>query len=71
MTKGAFQVFGEAEGFGFAWRPQKWFFPQPKPANITYEPEHRDPPGRYEANDKIVLDLRFSARRPPLRDDRR
>ena len=32
---------------------------QPKPANITYEPEHRDPPGHYEANDKIVLDLQF------------
>lgn len=57
--EGAFQVFGQAEGLGFAWRPQKWFFPRPKPANITYEPEHRDPPGRYEANDKIALDLRF------------
>ncbi len=57
--EGAFQVFGQAEGFGFAWRPQKWFFPHPKPANITYEPEHRDPPVRYEANDKIALDLRF------------
>ena len=41
---GVFQVFGQAEGFGFAWRPQKWFYPRPKPANITYEPEHRDPP---------------------------
>ena len=57
--EGAFQVFGQAEGFGFAWRPQKWFYPLPKPANITYEPEMRDPPGRYEANDKIELDLRF------------
>ena len=56
---GWFQVFGEAQGFGFAWRPQKSFFPQPKPANITYEPEYRDPPGRYEANDNIVLDLNF------------
>ena len=62
--EGAFQVFGQAEGFGFAWRPQKWFYPLPKPANITYGPESRDPPGRYEANDKIVLDLRLPARRP-------
>ncbi len=56
---GAFQVFGQAEGFGFAWRPLKWFFPRPKPASITYEPEYRDPPGRHEAHDKIDLDLRL------------
>ena len=56
---GAFQIFGEADGFGFAWRPVKWFFPNPKPASITYEPEHRDPPSHYEAHDKIALDLRF------------
>jgi len=62
--EGAFQVFGQAEGLGFAWRPQKRFYPRPKPENITYEPELRDPPGRYEANDKIVLDLRFP---PPAR----
>jgi protocatechuate 3,4-dioxygenase beta subunit len=57
--QGVFQVFGEAEGLGFAWRPQKWFYPQPKPANITDEPEPRDPPSRFEANDRIVLDLNF------------
>ena len=28
--EGAFQVFGEAEGLGFAWRPQKWFFDTPR-----------------------------------------
>ena len=69
--EGSFQVFGQAEGFGFAWRPQKWFYPLPKPPNITYEPEMRDPPGRYEANDKIELDLRLPARRPLLRHGRR
>jgi beta-lactamase regulating signal transducer with metallopeptidase domain len=57
--EGAFQVFGQAKGFGFAWRPLKWYFPLPKPANITYEFDPQDPPSRYEANDKIVLDLRF------------
>lgn len=62
--EGVFQVFGEADGFGFAWRPVKWFFPGPKPGNIAHEPEHRDPPSHYEANDKIALDLRFP---PPAR----
>jgi RNA polymerase sigma factor (sigma-70 family) len=61
---GSFQVFGQVAGFGFAWRPQKWFYPRPKPPNVTYEPEFRDPPSRYEANDKIDLDLRFP---PPAR----
>jgi len=57
--EGAFQVFGQAEGFGFAWRPQKWLSPRPKPSNIIYEPEHRDPPSRFEAGAKIELDLHF------------
>ena len=57
---GAFQIFGEAEGFGFAFRPLKWFYPAPKPSNITYEPERTDPPQRYEATDPIVLELRFA-----------
>jgi protocatechuate 3,4-dioxygenase beta subunit len=56
---GSFQVFGQGEGFGFAWRPQKWFYPLPKPPNITYEPDRAESPARYEANDAIVLDLRF------------
>lgn len=56
---GAFEVFGQAHGMGFAWRPQKWYYPRPKPANIRYEPDHRDPPSRYEASDKIDLDLHF------------
>ena len=56
--EGMFQVFGQAEGFGFAWRPMKSFYPHPKPANITREPNW-DPPERYEASDKIALDLRF------------
>ncbi len=56
---GAFQVFGQAEGLGFAWRPQKWFYPQPNTSNIAYVPDILDPPFRYEANDEIVLDLRF------------
>ena len=57
--EGVFQVFGVAEGFGFAWRPEKSFFPRPRPASITHEPIRRDPPGHYEATDEINLDLRF------------
>src|SRR5262249_12493936 len=56
---GGFQIFGQADGLGFAWRPEKWFYPHPEPANIEDVTVYRDPPGRYEANDKIVLDLRF------------
>jgi protocatechuate 3,4-dioxygenase beta subunit len=56
---GSFQVFGRAEGFGFAWRPRKWFYTDPKPANVTYEPDLVDPPSRYRAGDPIALDLRF------------
>ncbi len=59
-NQGRFQIFGQAQGFGFAWRPAKAFYPRPAPANITMEPERRDPPGRYEAGEAIVLDLRFS-----------
>jgi RNA polymerase sigma factor (sigma-70 family) len=58
---GAFQVFGEAEGFGFAFRPVKAYYPLPKPSNITNEPDPRDPPGDYRATDKITLDLNFPA----------
>jgi beta-lactamase regulating signal transducer with metallopeptidase domain/protocatechuate 3,4-dioxygenase beta subunit len=61
---GSFQVFGQAEGFGFAWRPQKWFYPRPKPSNITYEPAHRDPPSRFEVGDEIELDLHFPPEAP-------
>ena len=58
--EGAFQVFGQAKGLGFAWRPAEMVLSHdPSRRTSRYEPEHRDPPGRYEANDKIALDLRF------------
>lgn len=57
---GAFQLFGQAEGFGYAWRISKAFYPQPRPANITYQPQSGIPLSHYEANDEIDLDLRFS-----------
>ena len=57
--EGVFQVFGQGVGYGFAWRPRKRFFPQPKPANFDPGLEMRDPPGHYWADEKIELDLRF------------
>lgn len=57
---GVFQVFGEASGYGFTFRPAKYFFPYAQPSNITYEPNNQDPPWRYESGDRIVQDLKFS-----------
>ena len=56
---GTFQVFGEAKGFGFAFRPVKTFYSLPRPANFVEGPDRRDPPGFYEATDLIALDLNF------------
>ena len=56
--EGVFQVFGQAKDFGFAWRPEKLFYPHRDAANRT-RVARRDPPESYEANDKIALDLRF------------
>jgi protocatechuate 3,4-dioxygenase beta subunit len=56
--KGCFEVFGRAEGFGFAWRPLKWFYP--KPNDDTSFPEPMDDlPRRFFPGDKIELDLHF------------
>jgi beta-lactamase regulating signal transducer with metallopeptidase domain len=64
LDLGLFQVFGEADGLGFAWRPQKVYFPHPIPTHITIEPARRDPPETFRPGDPIVLDLRF----PPSRE---
>ncbi len=61
---GVFQVFGNAEGHGFGWRPEKVFYPKPQPANLANQVEHRDPPGHFEAGDSIALDLTLP---PPAR----
>jgi RNA polymerase sigma factor (sigma-70 family) len=50
---GTFQVFGEAKGFGFAWRLEKQYYPNPVPPTF-------DVSNLYQAGDKIELDLRFS-----------
>jgi hypothetical protein len=57
---GSFEVFGRAEGYAFAWRPLKWFYPDRKqvkdtsPANL---PE--DQQSGFGTEDSIVLDLKF------------
>jgi beta-lactamase regulating signal transducer with metallopeptidase domain len=59
---GEFIVFGKANGFGFAWRPLKLFHPNPKPSGLSYYDDPRDDkPTRYERDDRIELDLRFSS----------
>ncbi|MEX1232962.1 MAG: M56 family metallopeptidase [Planctomycetaceae bacterium] len=58
---GSFEVIGEADGYGFAWRPLKRVYPDVENA---VEPNWdtnsvRDLPTRYGLKDKIELDLTF------------
>ncbi|WP_422931971.1 sigma-70 family RNA polymerase sigma factor [Singulisphaera sp. PoT] len=57
---GSFQIFGQADGLGFTWRPEKLFFPASRPPNREYEPG--DGEDLYGPDDKIEIDLNF--RRP-------
>jgi protocatechuate 3,4-dioxygenase beta subunit len=56
--RGIFVVFGQADGYGFSWRPKKTFYPKPKPGHSYYNDP--DDPARYEKDDRIELDLQFS-----------
>jgi hypothetical protein len=56
---GLFSIYGEAAGHGFAWRPRKWFFPNPYLNTFMPNPS-RDQPEHYLPGDKIELDLRFA-----------
>ena len=60
-ARGYFEVFGQAEGFGFTWRPRKEIA-LPQPNLIRNAPV--DPPDWYQPGDPIVLDLTFP---PPAR----
>jgi beta-lactamase regulating signal transducer with metallopeptidase domain len=55
---GAFQVFGQAAGYAFAWRPGKSFCPQPN-FDTVVRGEDADQPVEYQVGDKIELDLKF------------
>ena len=60
-ARGFFEVFGQADGFGFAWRPKKQFA-LPDPRQVPDAPV--DPPDSYQPGDPITLDLTFP---PPAR----
>lgn len=56
----AFEVFGLAEGRGFAWRPLKWVYPdQPHFADANFIGDNEQPHA-FGRDDAIELDLRFS-----------
>ncbi len=59
---GAFDVFGQAAGFGFAWRPRATFFPVPRSESGLDNKSvvSLDPRDRFAADDEIDLDLTFS-----------
>ncbi|MCO6043942.1 hypothetical protein NG895_08485 [Aeoliella sp. ICT_H6.2] len=58
---GGFLVFGTAQGYGFAWRPLKWFYPSPQPGRSSYVDPAGDEPSQFYVDDKIELDLTFPA----------
>ncbi len=59
---GAFELFAEADGYGFAWRSLKWVYPGSKHEEEPnwYNMEKRDLPSRFGRDDPINLDLVFS-----------
>ena len=59
QTNGAFLIYGQADGHGFAWRPTKWYYPQPN-SNTFAGVADDDYPHAFQQNEKIELDLRFS-----------
>lgn len=60
-NSGSFIIFGEANEYGFAWRPTKRFYPDPNPnpGNKIIEDVDGDKPRQYEKGEKIELDLTF------------
>ncbi|HEY3964945.1 MAG TPA: M56 family metallopeptidase [Planctomycetaceae bacterium] len=63
LDVGAFEVFGQARGFGFAWRPRATYFPVPRSESglDSKSVTTLDPRERFAADDEIELDLTFSA----------
>lgn len=64
---GAFMVYGQAKGHGFAWRPIKSYYPQRPQGRVLIpaDPDDGLPPKmfvrlKYMPDDKIELDLHFS-----------
>jgi beta-lactamase regulating signal transducer with metallopeptidase domain len=55
---GGFEVFGIAEGYALAWRPQKWFYPDRK--QYRERLAFSEYPAGYGTEDPIELDLTFA-----------
>ncbi|MDB5390123.1 MAG: polymerase sigma factor, sigma-70 family [Planctomycetaceae bacterium] len=58
IRAGAFQVYGEANGYGFAWHGRRSYSSEPRPKS---EPLEEEESGFY-ADDPIVMDLTFRDR---------
>jgi RNA polymerase sigma factor (sigma-70 family) len=56
---GNFQVYAEAEGFGFTFRQEKTYYPVPLDKKVEEDVNLIDPPASFEEKDPIVLDLDF------------
>ncbi|MGB7328833.1 MAG: M56 family metallopeptidase [Rubripirellula sp.] len=58
-TSGRFEVFGIAAGYGFGWRPAKWYYPAryAEVAHVNWE--ETDPPEHFFENEPINLDVTF------------
>lgn len=54
-TNGAFVVFGQADGYGFIWRPTKYFYPADQSGT---QPAFEEPQ-RYDYTTPMVLTLNF------------
>ena len=57
--QGAFQVVGEAAGFGFTFRSTKTYYPLPASKKTADVVNPIDPPYAFEAGEKINIDLQF------------
>ncbi len=55
-----FVLYGEADGYGFAWRPDKWYYPEPNPSLRFLDRTDEDLPKFFQKDEKIELDLRFA-----------
>jgi protocatechuate 3,4-dioxygenase beta subunit len=53
---GGFAVFGQARGFGFVWKPIKWFYPADGPRVANQEVQE---PQFFDYSTPIVLNLNF------------
>ena len=54
---GAFEVFGIAEGYGFGWRPRKWYYPERYPSVADVNWEETDSPERFFGDEPIELEV--------------